>query len=155
MLTQRNPSQNNKHRQKGVAMIEFALVFTVIWAVFWSLACYVGPLIVLQTMHRAVAEGARVGAMIKSPALRIEQAKAAAHSEMLSLPPSWRAGYAEPVVTCPVIDINNPSQCILTITISQSYAVNAPLKPIIGLPGIGTIPKLPDVLQSNTEVLLN
>lgn len=154
MHIQLKTQHQKKHRQKGVAMIEFALVFTIIWAVFWSLACYVAPLIVLQTMHRAVAEGARVGAMIKSPALRIEQAKAAAHGEMLNLPASWRAGYGEPAVTCPVTDIDSPNRCILTITISQPYAANAPLKPIVGLPGIGTIPKLPEVLQSQTSLLL-
>lgn len=151
------PSRVNKapkRQQKGVAVIEFALVFTIVWAVLWSMVCYVAPLIVLQTMHRATAEGARVGAMITNPALRSEQAKAAAHEEMLKLPASWRAGYAEPVVSCPTIDIDNPNRCLLTVLITQNYAANAPLKPIIGLPGIGTIPKLPTTLSSKAELLL-
>ncbi|MDZ4297948.1 MAG: hypothetical protein U0998_10450 [Moraxellaceae bacterium] len=139
-----------KRHQKGVAMIEFALVFTIVWAVLWSMVCYVAPLIVLQTMHRATAEGARVGAMITNPALRIEQAKAAAHDEMLKLPASWRAGYTAPNVEC----VPEPNGCLLRIIISQPYAANAPLKPIVGLPGIGTIPKLPTTLSSKAELLL-
>ena len=146
--------QNSKQKaQRGVAVIEFALVFTVVWAVFWSLICYVAPLIVLQTMHRASAEGARVGAMIDSPSLRKVQAEAAANKELQSLPVSWRVGIKAIATVCAKPKDNEP--CLLTITITQQYAANAPLKPIINLPGIGTIPALPVELRSEASLLLN
>lgn len=146
--------QNSKQKaQRGVAVIEFALVFTIVWAVFWSLICYVAPLIVLQTMHRASAEGARVGAMIDSPSLRKVQAEAAANKELQSLPVSWRVGIKAIATVCAKPKDNEP--CLLTITITQQYAANAPLKPIINLPGIGTIPALPVELRSEASLLLN
>jgi Flp pilus assembly protein TadG len=146
--------QNSKQEaQRGVAVIEFALVFTVVWAVFWSLICYVAPLIVLQTMHRASAEGARVGAMIDSVSLRKVQAEAAANEELKSLPASWRVGVTAVATVC--ADPKDDEPCLLTITITQPYAANAPLKPIINLPGIGTIPALPVELRSEASLLLN
>lgn len=146
--------QNSKQKaQRGVAVIEFALVFTVVWAVFWSLVCYVAPLIVLQTMHRASAEGARVGAMIDSISLRKVQAEAAAHKELESLPASWRVGANAVATVCANPKDDEP--CLLTVTITQPYAANAPLKPIINLPGIGTIPALPVELRSEASLLLN
>ncbi len=151
MLISSRINKTAKRHQKGVAVIEFALVFTIVWAVFWSMVCYVAPLIVLQTMHRATAEGARVGAMITNPTLRIEQARAAAQAEMLKLPATWRAGYEILPVTC----TPEGEGCLLKIIITQPYAANAPLKPIIGLPGIGTIPKLPTTLSSKAELLLH
>ncbi len=143
----------NKRAQRGVAVIEFALVFTIVWAVFWSLVCYVAPLIVLQTMHRASAEGARVGAMIDSISLRKVQAEAAANKELESLPASWRVGASAVATVCDPVVVDEP--CLLTVTITQPYAANAPLKPIINLPGIGTIPALPVELRSEASLLLN
>ncbi|MFD0949232.1 TadE family protein [Paraperlucidibaca wandonensis] len=144
---------SKKDAQRGVAVIEFALVFTIVWAVFWSLICYVAPLIVLQTMHRASAEGARVGAMIDSASLRKVQAEAAASKELKSLPASWRVGIKAIATVCAAPKDDEP--CLLTITITQPYAANAPLKPIINLPGIGTIPALPVELRSEASLLLN
>lgn len=144
---------SKNHAQRGVAVIEFALVFTIVWAVFWSLVCYVAPLIVLQTMHRASAEGARVGAMIDSVSLRKIQAEAAANKELDSLPASWRVGANAVATVC--ADPVDGEPCLLTVTITQPYAANAPLKPIINLPGIGTIPALPVELRSEASLLLN
>jgi len=143
----------NKTTQRGVAVIEFALVFTIVWAVFWSLVCYVAPLIVLQTMHRASAEGARVGAMIPlddgDGTQRKVQAEAAVAQEMERLPTSWRQGYTSSVTLCSV------APCNFEVIVSQPYAANAPLKPIINLPGIGTIPALPATLSSAAKLRLN
>lgn len=144
---------SKKDSQRGVAVIEFALVFTIVWAVFWSLVCYVAPLIVLQTMHRASAEGARVGAMIDSVSLRKIQAEAAANEELKSLPASWRVGINAVATNCSAPEDGEP--CLLTVTITQPYAANAPLKPIINLPGVGTIPALPVELRSEASLLLN
>lgn len=145
--------KNASRRQRGTIVIEFALAFTIIWAVFWSLACYVAPLIVLQTMHRASAEGARVGAMVANPALRRQQAELAAQQEMNRLPASWRQGVSTTATVC---GASNPDgSCLLTVTITQPYATNAPLRPIISWPGVGTIPSLPATLRSQVTLLLN
>tara|TARA_R110001599_G_scaffold96465_2_gene249383 strand:- start:1951 stop:2436 length:486 start_codon:yes stop_codon:yes gene_type:complete len=149
-----------QREQQGVAVLEFALVFTLIWAVFWSMICYVVPLLVLQSMHRATAEGAQVAAMTTSESLRVTQAKTAALAAMNWLPSSWlislSADETQAVTNpdCPE-DINgNPTACLIEVKLTMNYAANAPLKPILALPGIGTIPSLPATLASSSEILL-
>jgi Flp pilus assembly protein TadG len=150
----------NKTSQKGAALIEFALVFTLLWAVFWSMACYVVPLLILQSMHRATAEGAQVGAMTTSNVLRISQAKEAALQGMNWVPAMWRVSMsaegteAKTNAECPLDENGHLTACVLVVKLTMNYADNAPLKPIINLPKIGTIPKLPTTLSSTSEVLL-
>ncbi|MEO6698030.1 MAG: TadE/TadG family type IV pilus assembly protein [Paraperlucidibaca sp.] len=146
-------------RERGVAVLEFALVFTVVWAVFWSMVCYVVPLLVQQAMHRATAEGAQVAAMTISPSLRVTQAKQTALNAMNWLPASWLISLSADgtrAITnsnCPLVS-GVPSACLLEVSLTMAYASNAPLKPIIGLPGIGTIPSLPTTLSSKSSILL-
>lgn len=146
-------------REGGVAVLEFALVFTVVWAVFWSMICYVVPLLVLQSMHRATAEGAQVAAMTISPNLRVTQAKQTALAAMNWLPAAWRVSLnadqtqAKTDANCPVVN-GSVTACVIEVSLSMNYAANAPLKPIIALPGVGTIPALPEVLSSTSSVLL-
>lgn len=152
-------SQRRITAERGVAVLEFALVFTLVWAVFWSMVCYVVPLLVQQAMHRATAEGAQVAAMTISPSLRVIQAKQTALDAMNWLPSSWRTSLsadqtkAKTDANCPVV--NSVLQaCLIEVSLTMQYAANAPLKPIIGLPGIGTIPSLPTTLSSTSSVLL-
>jgi Flp pilus assembly protein TadG len=148
-----------KTTEHGVAVLEFALVFTLVWAVFWSLVCYVVPLLVQQAMHRATAEAAQVAAMTIAPSLRVIQAKQAALDAMSWLPARWRVSLNADQTTAKT-DANCPevagvtTQCLLEISLTMDYANNAPLKPIIALPGIGTIPSLPATLSSKSSVLL-
>lgn len=146
--------------QRGVAVLEFALVFTVIWAVFWSMVCYVVPLLVQQAMHRATAEGAQVAAMTISPSLRVSQAKQAALGAMDWLPTSWLNSLSADQTTiktdanCPLDNNGDATSCLLEVVLTMNYAENAPLKPILGFPGFGTIPKLPATLGSTSAILL-
>jgi len=150
----------NARKQSGVAVLEFALVFTVVWAVFWSMTCYVVPLLILQSMHRATAEGAQVAAMTTNEGLRVTQAKSAALAAMSWLPNSWlvslNADETQAIAdaNCPDDSGGNPTTCLIEVKLTMNYAANAPLKPIIGLPGIGTIPSLPATLASSSEILL-
>lgn len=146
--------------QRGLAMLEFAIVFTIIWAVFWSMVCYVAPLLILQSMHRATAHAAQVASMATSPELRITQAQSAAMEAMAWLPASWRVSLTSAGTSagvdpdCPPGIDGNPTTCLVVVRLSMDYAANAPLKPILNLPGIGTIPSLPATLTSEAKILL-
>lgn len=149
-----------KRSERGVAILEFTIVFTIIWAVFWSMVCYVAPLLILQSMHRATAEAAQVASMTVSPELRVTQAKTTAMTAMSWLPASWRESLSADETTavsdasCPLDTENNPTNCVVVVRLTMDYAANAPLRPIIGLPGVGTIPSLPETLESESRVLL-
>lgn len=145
--------------QRGVAAIEFALVFTVVFAVLWSMVAYVAPLIVLQGMHRATAEGARVGAMYTNVALRGSQAQLATIDELRKIPISWLGGGTyESLVTANCADesdVDHPRRCRLTVRVEvTNYNTKAPLRPFT-LPGLGQVPALPRNLASQVELVLN
>lgn len=160
-----------RDKQRGVAAIEFALVFTVIFAVFWSLVCYAVPLIILQVMNRASSEGSRAGALILTgsnaysttalyQAAAIAAATTEANSQMLAITLLTRgmtvvstgAFETDPNGSCPSTRLN----CVLNVTVQiLNYSTVAPVKPLLNLPGIGSIPKLPTNLTSTSRTALN
>jgi len=152
-------AQPRQQSQRGVAAIEFALVFTVVFALLWSMVCYVAPLIVLQGLHRASAEGARVAALFNKPADRETQAKLAAEKELEEIPIRWLGGTRSGLVntTCTPEDPDDSSnnRCLLIVSVSiSSYNTKAPLRPF-SLPGIGQVPALPHNLTSEIQLQLN
>jgi Flp pilus assembly protein TadG len=162
--------QQSGERQRGVATIEFALVFTVIFAVFWSLVCYAVPLIILQVMNRATAEGSRAAALVLTgatayPTVAAYQAAATieatneANRQIQAISILTRGMSLVPTVTfgtdvngsCPTARPN----CVLTVQLQiLNYSTVAPMKPLLNLPGIGSIPTLPTNLTSTSRVAL-
>ncbi len=144
--------------QRGVAMIEFTLVFTLVFGVFWALMSYTIPLILLQAMNRAVGEGARVGAAIPSattdyPAVVTSQAEAEMDRQMLWLI-RWTPGLLSTATF--IHDANCPSEapCVLETELRlNDYNRVARLKPL-NLPVLGQVPRLPANLVATTRVML-
>ncbi len=147
-------------KQQGVATIEFALVFTVVFLVFWGIVSYTFPLIVLQSMNQAVAEGARVAAE-ESPLQTnfIEIASAAAADEIAQqlawLPAGWRTPITQSISfnPSPECSLARPNCLLVVETIYPNYVGN-PIVPIISLPGLGPVPRVPNDLVARASILL-
>lgn len=147
-------------KQKGVATIEFALVFSLLFFVFWGIVSYTFPLIVLQSMNRAVAEGARVAAE-ESPLQTnfIEIASAAAADEVAQqlawLPAGWRTPITQSISfnPSPECSLARPN-CLLVVEARYPNYVGNPIVPVISLPGLGTVPKVPNDLVARASLLL-
>lgn len=148
-----------KQQEKGVAVIEFALVFTLVFGVFWALVSYTIPLILLQSMNRASAEGARVAATVPASTPSYDtavtaQALAEMNRQMLWLS-GWTTGLATTATfvtdaSCPV---SRPA-CVLQTQLSiPNYSTVARIKPL-NLPGLGQIPALPTNLVARSQVIL-
>lgn len=147
-------------KQKGVATIEFALVFSLLFFVFWGIVSYTFPLIVLQSMNRAVAEGARVAAE-ESPLQSnfIEIASNAAANEMTQqlawLPAGWRTPITQSVSfnASPECSLARPN-CLLVVEVRYPNYRSNPIVPTISLPGLGPVPRVPNDLVARASLLL-
>ncbi len=136
-------------RQKGVATIEFALVFTVVFAVFWGIVSYTAPLVLLNTMNRATAEAARLvpSVSVADEGTYEARVKAIIEPELTQqlawLPAGWRA---------PIQSDVDLVGGVLSITLTYpGYATNPIIQPL-SLPGLGTIPKLPVNLTATAKL---
>lgn len=62
-LTRTHPA----HRQRGIAAIEFAIVFMFLFALLYCIATFGTVLVTRHTLTRAAEDGARVVSMFRSP----------------------------------------------------------------------------------------
>jgi len=133
-------------RQQGVAAVEFALVFPVMFLLIYGMITYGLIMVAQQTLTVAVGEGARA-------ALRYSTSPASAACQAVDASATWLganiSGCASAVpvaTTCPYPAV---SQC-LTVTATYAYAQN-PLVPT--LPGLNII--LPTTLKASAIVQLS
>lgn len=148
-----------RHSEKGLAAIEFSLIFTLVFGVFWALVSYTIPLILLQAMNRASAEGARVAATIPPNTTNYDatvtaQALAEMNRQMQWLT-SWTTGLSTTAtfVTDASCSVSRPA-CVLQTQLSiPNYNNVAKIKPL-NLPGLGQIPQLPQNLVARSRVIL-
>ncbi|MDF3932653.1 TadE/TadG family type IV pilus assembly protein [Pseudomonas citronellolis] len=145
-------------RQGGAIAIEFAAVFILFFAVFYGLLAYCIPMLMLQSFNDAAAAGARVAVSV-NPSLQPAAYQAAAQTvvgqavrDRLSwMPSAWYTGCTgSDYMATPVAEGSHTR-----ITVCVRYpAGKAPIVPVLTLPGIGAVPRLPDVLQGQASLLL-
>lgn len=136
-------------KQKGVAAIEFAIVFVIFFAVFYGMVSYSLPLLLLQSFNQAAAQGVRLGVGVDPtvqnyPTLVRQTAEAAARSSLGWIPPvfDFRPGY----VTSTYVS------GVLTVQVSYPSINLKKVLPFMVLPGIGTVPQLPVNLSAKSSL---
>ncbi|WP_019625163.1 TadE/TadG family type IV pilus assembly protein [Thioalkalivibrio sp. ALJT] len=136
-------------RQGGAVAIEFALTFVIFFAVFYAIVSYAFPLLLVQNMNTAAAEGVRIAIQVDPAAenagqrmeeLAAENAERVLQdSRMIALFPG-------------AFDINaNMVGSLLELEISYDYTATPLLVPL-QLPLIGPVPRLPDVLRAQASI---
>jgi hypothetical protein len=140
----RSPNRNSA-LQRGVAAVEFALVFPVFFLLVYGMITYGIIFIAQQSMTLAVQEGGRA-------ALRYSTDPGLAACDAVNVQTSWlganllNCGTSKPVpIPCPY---PAPSQC-MRVTVTYPYKTK-PLVPIIPLFGL----LVPDQLQASAIVQL-
>ncbi|MBD9503097.1 TadE/TadG family type IV pilus assembly protein [Pseudomonas sp. BGr12] len=147
--------------QRGAVAIEFAAVFVLFFAVLYGLLGYCVPLLMLQSFNDAAAAGARVAVSVNPQAAggysaALKAAVDNAVTQRLSwMPASWRNGcYSGQFMDTPVTEtVSGRQYTRVRVCVSYPYATS-PIVPLLTLPGIGTVPRLPDVLSGTASVLL-
>ena len=148
-----------RQRERGVAVIEFALVFTLVFGFFWALVSYTIPLILLQAMNRAASEGARVAATVPSSTTDYDTAVVSQATAEMTRQMTWLSGWTTGMTTTAsfVADANCPvsrPNCVLQTQLKiANYNTTARIKPL-KLPGLGQFPALPANLVATARVIL-
>ncbi len=158
MMRSRSPLS----RQRGVALIELALVLTLLFGVFWGLVVYSFPLVALQSLQRVAAESVRVAGSQNDLGndeqayqdAVVARARSEAQRQIAWLAP-WLPTLAIQTVMegSPDCPLARPL-CVLRVDLKvDDYPQVAPLKPLV-LPGIGQVPALPQRLSASARMLL-
>lgn len=148
-------------RQRGTAAIEFAFVFVVFFGLFYAIASYALAFMLMQGFAYAANEGARAAVAVDRLAfdddddyrdgvtLRVQEVV----SETLSWLPAKALAKAvgddggEVKVDPAGVD------SVRVIIEYENYLAD-PLIPVLTLPGLGPIPRLPDNLRGESVVAL-
>jgi len=143
------------HTQKGVAAIEFALVFVIFFAVFYGAVAYSLPLLMKQTFNEAAAEGVRQAVAVDPTtsgtsyaSLVRSTAIAAAFKALHGLPSSLN------VTSSYVSATYTGAGSVLTVTITYPSSNLNSVLPFLVLPGVGSVPSLPTNLTASSSLLL-
>lgn len=146
--------------QRGAVAIEFAAVFVLFFALLYGLLGYCVPLLMLQAFNDAAAAGARIAVSVNpgtndyNAALR-SAVDSAVNQRLSWMPASWRNGcYDGAYLNTPTTEtVQGRSYTRIQVCVNYPYAAS-PVVPLLTLPGIGTIPRLPNVLTGQASVLL-
>jgi Flp pilus assembly protein TadG len=136
-------------KQKGVAAIEFAVVFVIFFAVFYGMVSYSLPLLLLQSFNQAAAQGVRIGVGVDPTAqnyatLVQNTAVAAAQANLGWIPAAFKFD--------PNYVTSTYNGSVLTVLVSYPSANLKGVLPFMVLPGIGTVPQLPVNLKAQSSL---
>ncbi|MBJ2157084.1 TadE/TadG family type IV pilus assembly protein [Variovorax sp. IB41] len=150
--------------QRGVAAIEFALVFVVLFGVLYGLATFGAVLYIQQTVTRASEEGARaVGLLTPAPTSNDPEVKNAVYDALansLVVPASANASVASRrnwIVSNVTVDVtrstpSGPGAYVrYVVTVTYPYSANRLLPT---MPLLDASRWMPDQLQSRTTAAL-
>ncbi|RMO69029.1 TadE/TadG family type IV pilus assembly protein [Pseudomonas syringae group genomosp. 3] len=138
-------------KQQGAAAIEFAAVFVVFFAVFYGMVSYSLPLLMMQSFNAAASEAVRRSVALSPTvtnynSLLKSQAQSVVMSQLSWMPPAlgFSASYTNVTYTAGV----------LTVTIQYPKTRLTQVLPLLTLPGIGEIPRLPTNLTAQASLQL-
>lgn len=114
-----------RRKQRGVAAIEFALVFMLLFLVMYALATFGAALYIQQAVSRAAEDGARAAELLPHPpdADRVKEAVVESLARSLVVPTSANADtasrkswIADHVTIEPCTAAAGATSCVVTIT---------------------------------------
>ncbi len=142
--------------QRGAAAIEAALLFVIFFTLFYAIVSYSMPLMMMQAFHHAAAAGARAAVAVDPSAEGYETVVENRVRDIVGESLSWLPSAAHNAVLGEGnekvrVDFDHDNR-MLTVTVQfPDYTAN-PLIPILSLPGIGDVPKLPEDLTASATV---
>jgi Flp pilus assembly protein TadG len=153
-------NQSNKS-ERGAVAIEFALLFVLFFALFYALVSYAIVLLLQSAFVHAAEEGARAAIAVD----RLAYTSSASYFTD-GVDPRARSTVGESLDWLPtksknkVLGSNNGAVQVsmagnqLTVRVVYEGYTGDPLIPIITLPGIGQVPKMPDDIVGTAVIEL-
>lgn len=149
-----------KSKQSGAAAIEFALLFTLFFVIFYALVSYAVTMMLQQSFTHAASEGVRA-AIAVDPLEYPDTSSfnAAVETRVLSTIDdalAWLPQKAKAAVNASRADVDPITWAGTTITVRVIYSGYAadPMMPVLNLPAIGDVPKLPTDLTGSASITL-
>lgn len=144
---------SGSRRQKGAAAIEFAAVFVIFFGVFYALVSYSLPLLMMQSFNAAASEAVRRSVAL-SPSIGtatyatqvVTQAKTTVQSQLNWMPASLNFAASDIQVTF--------TSGLLTVAINYPKSKLTQVLPLLTLPVIGEVPRLPTYLSAQASLQL-
>ena len=145
--------------QRGAAAIEAALLFVIFFTLFYAIVSYSLPLMMMQGFQHAASAGARAAVAVDNP--NAEDYHARVNSQVNTVVGeslTWLPKTAHDAVFGGTegvkVEFDKPIAGMLTVTVKFPSYTSNPLIPILSLPGIGDVPKLPTDLIGRAAVQL-
>jgi len=166
MLT-RSPERSGAAPQRGAVAIEFALLFVIFFGVFYALLSYVFVVLLQQGLAQASAEGARAAIRVDPSAYTSDSAlqtdattlaRNAVRSAIAWMPAPWEntlnSNIQVALVKNNVPLASGATVVVRTVTVTVTYPNYAsnPMLPSLTLPGLATIPSVPQNLVGKSTV---
>lgn len=140
-------------QQKGAVAIEFALVFVIFFAVFYGLLGYGLPMVMLQSFHQASAEAVRRCVALDPTSNSYATDVPALAKQVVGQQLAWMPASLGFNANTDVVATLTPGR-LLTVQVSYSKARLANVLPLLNLPLIGEVPRLPAQLQAQASLQL-
>jgi Flp pilus assembly protein TadG len=144
-------------RQAGAAAIEFALLFTLFFAIFYALVSYSVTMLLQQAFTHAAAEGARAAIAVNPldypDTASFNTAVEGRVQTTIDNALTWLPQKAKTAVTGDNIDIGWAGNTMTVRVVYRGYAAD-PMLPVLNLPAVGDVPKLPTDLAGSASITL-
>ncbi|MCU1723987.1 MULTISPECIES: TadE/TadG family type IV pilus assembly protein [unclassified Pseudomonas] len=140
-------------REKGAVAIEFALVFVMFFTVFYGLLSYSLPMLMVQSFNQASSEAVRRCVALDPTSATYgtdvtNLAKQVLEQQLAWLPGALRFQYASDAT------VTLTSGKLLTVSVHYDKAKITSAMPVLVLPVIGEVPRLPARLGAQASLQL-
>ncbi|OAJ69959.1 pilus assembly protein TadE [Methylobacillus sp. MM3] len=150
-----------RRKQKGAAAIEFALLFILFFAVFYALVSYAIAMLLQESFQHAAEEGARSAIAVDNLAFASNSAYRSGVEPRVRTTVGNSLTWLPTGVKSQVLGASNGNVQLgwsgtntLTVTVIYTGYTSNPLIPILTLPAIGQVPKLPANLAGRAVIEL-
>ena len=147
----------SRSKQAGVAAIEFALLFVLFFAIFYALVSYAVTMLLQQSFTHAAAEGARAAVAVDpltySNSTDFNSAVETRVKSTIDEALAWLPAKAKTEVTGENVQIDWSGSTMTVRVVYSGYATD-PMMPVLSLPFIGNVPKLPTDLAGSATITL-
>ena len=160
MMTTRMSSWSRRRSQRGAAAVEFAIVFVVFFSLFYAIVSYALAFMLMQGFSYAANEGARAAIAVDrfaydSDSDYLESGVKPRVRAIVSDALQWLPAKAKAVAVGTGGDkvaVEFDASGGVRVAISYPDYLGNPLIPVLSLPGIGPVPKLPNDLTGVSVV---
>lgn len=152
-----NSHIRSRHKQGGAAAIEFALLFLLFFTLFYALVSYAIAMMLQESFVHAAEEGARAAIAVDPLEFAgTDEYRNAVATRVLGTVGdalSWLPAKAKSAVTGGNINLSWAGDALTVRVVYAGYASD-PLLPVLSLPVVGSVPKLPANLVGSATMSL-